>query len=368
MLARRLQTKITVVGPQIGFACIQADLLRSAWRLRVGIGIVHPLSVGLEIADVIEAIIRWLRGRFAVEPAYIHCIEGRLLSVVPIGSREVAVIIGGPGTGSSLCRWLALATAVSIVSIAPTKGLLTCVLSITRIAYITRCGARIMSALRNPVGLISVATGRSIPSGGQSHTGPVHTTCGVFALPARLILASVVKMVMADQTVTFSRDSGAPELSVDVTGGGVTCDKAFEIPLMTVEHEIVELGPLLSIEPEAEICMTSKHLAELVSQFEMFDKVMEFRLSEDNVELSAKGEAGSMTARLDIEGGHLIEYAIDEGLEFVQAFCLRYVKLMACFGPVAAEVKLRFYDQKPMFMSYQLGAGSALTLMLAPRV
>ena len=188
-----------------------------------------------------------------------------------------------------------------------------------------------------------------------------------FTVVAR-VLANVVKMVMPDQIVTLSRNASDDKLAVAATGGDATCDKEFEIPLMTVDHEIINLAPLLSLEPEAEICMTSKHLAELVSQFEMFDKVVAFRLSEDNVELSANGDAGSMTARLELEGGHLIEYAIEEGLEFTQAFCLKYVKLMTCFGPVASEVNLLFYDQKPMFMSYQLGTGSALTLMLAPRV
>ena len=63
----------------------------------------------------------------------------------------------------------------------------------------------------------------------------------------------------------------------------------------------------------------------------------------------------------------MLEYAIVEDLEFTQAFCLRYVKLMTGFGPVATEVKLLFYEQKPMFMTYELGAKSTITLMLAPR-
>ena len=181
------------------------------------------------------------------------------------------------------------------------------------------------------------------------------------------VLSSVTKMIMPDQTGTFTHDT-CDTLEVSVSGGNVSCDKDFTIPLMTIEHETVDLAPLLGMEPEAEICMTSKHLSELVAQFGMFDEVLEFKLSEENAELSAKGEAGCMTARLDLEGGHLLEYAIVEDLEFTQAFCLRYVKLMTGFGPVATEVKLSlFYEEKPMFMTYELGMNSTITLMLAPR-
>ena len=117
------------------------------------------------------------------------------------------------------------------------------------------------------------------------------------------VLSSVTKMIMPDQTAVFTHDASGDTLEVSVAGGNASCDKDFAIPLMTIEHEIVDLAPLLGMEPEAEICMTSKHLSELVAQFGMFDEVLEFKLSEENAELSAKGEAGCMTARLDLEGG-----------------------------------------------------------------
>ena len=125
---------------------------------------------------------------------------------------------------------------------------------------------------------------------------------------------------------------------------------------------------MLEEESAAELCMTSRKFAELVGQFELFDEVLSFTLSEDAMKLSASGDNGSMSAELDLEGGHLLEYSIEESLVLNQSFSHRFVKNMAAFSTLAEECSLMFYEDRPMFIAYDMGHESKLVIMLAPRV
>ena len=83
-----------------------------------------------------------------------------------------------------------------------------------------------------------------------------------------------------------------------------------------------------------------------------------------------------MSAALDIDEGHLLEYEIVEEANLKQSFSHRFVKSMASFSSLSPECDLLFFEGRPMFVIYKMGdegveekvIRAKLIVMLAPRV
>jgi len=164
-----------------------------------------------------------------------------------------------------------------------------------------------------------------------------------------------------DLNINYDTDT----LNISFINGTTTCDKFFELPMIDVNNEIIKLS---DTESHVELCMTSKKLTELVSQIEIFDKIVTFELSEKKVLMKASGDKGSMMAKLSLEDSQLLDYAVMEGLELSQSFSLKHIKLMIAFNKIAKEVKLELTKDRPLIMTYDLEKESTLKLVLAPNI
>ena len=123
----------------------------------------------------------------------------------------------------------------------------------------------------------------------------------MISVPAR-IFNRVLSTYGKDQSITIEIDTNGDKLNMEFTGGKTTCDKYFEIPLVHLEQELMSIP---EEESQADIEITSKKLTDLVTQFEIFDKVLTFNMSEEKVLMRAKGDEGSMTAKLSLEDDQL---------------------------------------------------------------
>ena len=185
--------------------------------------------------------------------------------------------------------------------------------------------------------------------------------------------ASIDKLLLKQQTADESLKSKQTKHLSEFTSKlqnriTDTCRKQFEIPLVALDYDFMDVISILEEESSVELCMTSKKFAELVGQFELFDEILSFTLSEEAMKLSATGEHGSMSAELDLEGGHLLEFSIEESLVLHQSFSHRFVKNLTAFNSIAEECSLLFFKERPMFITYEMGPESRLVIMLAPRV
>ena len=186
----------------------------------------------------------------------------------------------------------------------------------------------------------------------------------MISVPAR-IFNKVLSTYNKDQHIVIEISTNGDKLNMEFTGGKTSCDKYFEIPLVHLEQELMNIP---QEESQADIVMTSKKLTDLVSQFEIFDQVLSFQMSEEKVLMKAEGTEGSMIAKLSLEDEQLIDYCIEEELELNVSFSLNYVKRMTGFSKVASEVTLGLSAERPMFMIYDLGNSSSLRLVLAPKI
>jgi len=185
-----------------------------------------------------------------------------------------------------------------------------------------------------------------------------------FCVPAR-IFNKVLSTYKSDQSITLEFNGSSDKLIIEFAGGKSSCDKYFELPLICMESDLMNVE---KNDEEADMEMTSKKFTELVSQFEIFDSRITFVLSEEKVLMTASGDEGSMRATLSLEDEQLLDYGIIEGEELSLSFSLEYIKRMTAFNRIAPEVKLEFKTNSPLFMTYDLGEQSVLQLILAPKI
>ena len=186
----------------------------------------------------------------------------------------------------------------------------------------------------------------------------------IFTVPAR-IFHKVLSTYKPDQCLEI--DITDPDkLRINFLRGTKTCDKFFVLPMVDINIEFINITS--KKDSDAEIVITSKKMAELVSQLEIFDDVIIFDLSEKHVLLKTSGDDGSMTAKLGLDDKQLLDYSIVEDMELNMSFSLRYVKHMLSFSKLSDEVRIDISNHRPMIISYCLGNDSVMKLALAPRI
>ena len=186
----------------------------------------------------------------------------------------------------------------------------------------------------------------------------------VFTVPSK-IFYKVLSTYKPDQCLEIEINNN-DKININFLRGSNTCDKCFVMPMVDVDIEFMNMSS--TKESDVEIVITSKKLAELVSQLEIFDDILTFSLSENNVLLKSTGDDGSMIAKLSLDDNQLLEYAIVEDLEIEMSFGIRYVKKMMSFNKLSDNVKIDISTDRPMIISYCLGNESELKLALAPRI
>ncbi|MAV57173.1 MAG: proliferating cell nuclear antigen (pcna) [Candidatus Pelagibacter sp.] len=179
------------------------------------------------------------------------------------------------------------------------------------------------------------------------------------------IFNKVLSTYNKDQHIVIEILTKSDKVNMEFSGGKTSCDKYFELPLVYLEQELMNIPENKS---QADIVITSKKLTDLVSQFEIFDQVLTFQMSEQKVLMKAAGTDGSMTAKLSLEDEQLIDYCIEEELELNVSFSLNYVKRITGFSKVSNDVTLGLSAERPMFIIYDLGNSSSLKLVLAPKI
>jgi len=186
----------------------------------------------------------------------------------------------------------------------------------------------------------------------------------IFTIPSK-IFYKVLSTYKPDQCLEIDIVD-SDKLQINFLRGSKTCDKFFVLPMVDVHIDFVNMSS--KKDSDAEVVITSKKLAELVGQLEIFDDVISFNLSENHVLLKTSGDDGSMTARLSLDDKQLLDYSIVEDLEIEMSFSLRYVKKMMSFSKLSDEVKIDISADRPLIISYCLGNNSELKLVLAPRL
>lgn len=178
------------------------------------------------------------------------------------------------------------------------------------------------------------------------------------------IMHKVISTFHQDQTMTMEISPGSDNVALSFTSGKETCDKHFELPLIDVDADVLEIPEKDS---HIDLLISSKKFAELIGQFEIFDNTLSFKFTDEDITMKATGVDGSMKASMSLDD--VTEFAMAEDTdEIKQSFALRYIKMMCSFSKVSNETMMEFTIDSPMKLKYDMAEDSYIQFYLAPKL
>jgi len=169
---------------------------------------------------------------------------------------------------------------------------------------------------------------------------------------------------MQDITIECSDDPDT--LSVRFVGEDKNAyDKTFEMPLIDLDVDVMEIP---DVEYEAEFSVPSHIYASLMSQLKLFGETMDIDCSEDKIILhSSSTDTGKMSTEISIDD--LNEFSIDEGGKLNISYSLSYMCNVANFHKLSNEIELKFKQDYPVQLKYNLGTEDANVMFyIAPKI
>jgi proliferating cell nuclear antigen PCNA len=167
------------------------------------------------------------------------------------------------------------------------------------------------------------------------------------------------------QTIELEASAGGDTLEITFTGNNeAKClNKYFELPLMEIEEQLLELG---NSDSDVDLVMPSKKFCELISQLQIFDDKLALTFTEERVTFLSSGSEGSM--KVNVSFDDVVEYAVAEDTTLKQSYSLKFISMMCLFSKLDEEFVMAFSENRPMEGRFKLGGESYVTFCLAPRV
>jgi proliferating cell nuclear antigen PCNA len=183
--------------------------------------------------------------------------------------------------------------------------------------------------------------------------------------------SKVLAMKEKNQTIKINTDDKDDKLLVafcsETKNEGeksVPFNKEFEIPLMDIESELMEIPPT---EYEADIIMQSTMFSSMVNQLKQFGEFVQINCDENNVNFSSYSDVcGKMDANIDVS--NLEEYAIDENAILKMSYSLKYFYNISQFQKISKNIQLHLKDNFPIMLKYEIDGNGVLQFYIAPKI
>jgi len=160
------------------------------------------------------------------------------------------------------------------------------------------------------------------------------------------ILSKIMSMYAGEQYIVVETDA-EENINISFRGDTSICDKEFEIPLLSIDYDNVNVS---NMESDVEFTIKSKDFHELVTQLAIFNDTMTMYFDEEQIKITTIGEHGSMTAKLED-----YEYAISEDTTIQQSFSLKHIYMMCNFWKLSETVRLDLGENRPLSFHYSFG-------------
>lgn len=180
------------------------------------------------------------------------------------------------------------------------------------------------------------------------------------------VLFKVLHSRDKEQLINMNCESGMENLLINFTNDNKNnFDKHFEIPLMELDVELMEIP---NFESNTDIALPSSYFAGIISQLQIFGDTIEFICSEEKIELiSSSVESGKMRVNIDVS--ELTEYSITEGDDMKISFSLTRLHNICMYHKISKEVEIILTNDFPMKIRYKLDLEDAeMVFYLAPKI
>lgn len=163
------------------------------------------------------------------------------------------------------------------------------------------------------------------------------------------IMQKVIGTLGDKQEITLSYEGQTDILRVELSKGSVNFDKTFEISLIDLDVELLEIPQQ---ETDVDLVIQTNKFSELISQLLIFSEILTLNFKDDAIEFKASGVEGSMSSCIDLED--VTEYAIGEDSELLHSYSLKYLNMMCNFSKLSKFIVMGFNENMPMSLVYNL--------------
>lgn len=163
------------------------------------------------------------------------------------------------------------------------------------------------------------------------------------------IMQKVIGTLSDKQEITLSYEGQTDIIRVELSNGSVKFDKTFEISLIDLDVELLEIPQQ---ETDVDLVIQTNKFSELISQLLIFSEILTLNFKEDAIEFKASGIEGSMSSCIDLED--VTEYAIGEDSELLHSYSLKYLSMMCNFNKLSKYIVMGFNENMPMSLVYNL--------------
>ena len=155
------------------------------------------------------------------------------------------------------------------------------------------------------------------------------------------------------------------KLSIDFEGEK-TLTKRFEIPLMDIDADVMEIP---EVEYQVDLCLKSVDLKELVGELTLFNEVLQLNCSEEKVVLKAHGDSGS--AKVEIKESDIEEYAVEDELSLSVSYGIKYINAVCAFCKLNKFIYIHSSENVPLKLNYYLDneeSNNFVRFFIAPKI
>jgi len=149
------------------------------------------------------------------------------------------------------------------------------------------------------------------------------------------------------QTITIY-SKNYDKLSVDFEGEN-TLTKRFEIPLMDIDSDVMEIP---ETEYQVDLCLKSTDFKEIISELSIFNNTLQLNCDEEKVILKAHGDSG--TATVEIKQDDIDEYAVEEDSSLSISYGIKYINAVCAFHKLNKYIYIHSSQNIPIKLQYSL--------------
>tara|TARA_A100001015_G_C15037184_1_gene737071 strand:+ start:849 stop:1646 length:798 start_codon:yes stop_codon:yes gene_type:complete len=160
------------------------------------------------------------------------------------------------------------------------------------------------------------------------------------------MLFKIISCLKEGQYIDMKHDPDSSKLTIDLLGNSY--DKSFEMSLIDMENEFVELPEK---EYTADIRFVSKDYAELINQLSIFGNKLTISCGDDII-LNSENEFGKVD--ITVKEKDIIEYMMEEDSQIESYYGIRYVNMITKFSNVNKEIGIHISNNFPIKFVYNL--------------
>lgn len=180
------------------------------------------------------------------------------------------------------------------------------------------------------------------------------------------VFHTIISTKQDGHSINVHFNTNSDNLNIDLLTQDISkkeFNKFFKIPLIEFDYEMMIIP---SVDYDAEFTISSKKIFEITSQMSTFGDDINFKCSEEGIDLISNGTMGEMLVNIPIDD--LDEYSINEDCVIDLNYSLIYIHKMCITNKLSNEIQFYISKEFPMKIKYNLEDNSTIEFYIAPKI